>query len=159
MDQDSIVSYTTKAPLLVKSASGIEQISLVFACDKKFQNQSQKKIREVNNHLYFYYKGIESCGYKYQGPLLEFRKLNYLAIALTIVSALNLVLKRWNEKLAFAIAGGEVGVLLALLLIAEIEEHLNIPEVSIYIFYAAALVGGLLLVTGSIYSFQSAVTL
>ena len=159
MDQDSVVSYTTKAPLLVKSASGIEKISLVFACDKKYLNESQKKIKEYNNHLYFYYKGIESCGYKYQGPLLEFRKLNFLAISISIVSALNLVLKKWHEKLAFAIAGGEVGVLLALLLIAEIEEHLNIPDVSIYIFYAAALVGGLLLVVGSMYSFQSAVTL
>jgi len=48
---------------------------------------------------------------------------------------------------------------LALLLLAEIEQHLNLPDISVYIFYAAAFIGGVLLVVGSIYSFQSAVTL
>lgn len=116
------ITYTKTTADKYINSQGINKFAFGLICN--FSRPADKAIykhEKINGTLWFFYEGIQACGFKMIEPSVFLKNHLIFPITFLILSISGMIMRRYSERIMMTMFGVEFGMFITVLFMANLE--------------------------------------
>lgn len=126
------ISYKINTTDPYVNSKGIKSFAFGLICNKSLSpDQSVKKNKLVNSTLWFFFEGIQACGFTMIEPSVFMKNHIMFPVMFIFLSFCGMLLRRISERLMMSCFGFQFGIFLTVMFMANLELHFHFDSTTL----------------------------